>query len=346
MNDLTFAVRQLRKSPGFTIVTVLTLALGIGATTAIFSVVDATLLHPLPFPHPGELVQIVEDLQGVGAKDVGISVPEWKDFENSGIFEYVAPIGGGDVNLTGSSQPTRIAFLNVPTNYFALLGGKPKLGRIFDPKDKTPGFTLEVLISDRLWKQVFGGDPQILGKSLRLDNDLYRVIGVMPSDFHDPLRTIQQRNTDLWAASGFGAPPAPTPLRNSRFITEAIARLKPGLTMSVAQTRLDALVAALRKQFPADYPARTGWTVRLLPLQDSIVGNIRESLIFLFGAVALVLLIGCVNVANLLLARGSARTREMAIRRALGASEMRLIKQLLTESILLSLLGGLTGLAI
>src|SRR5262249_14638869 len=156
IQDLRFTVRILAKSPGFTAVIILTMAVGIGATTAIFSVVDATLLHPLPYPNAGELVQVVDDLPGVGAKDVGISIPEWKDLESSGIFEYVAPIGGGDVNLTGLSQPTRIAFLNVPTNYFALLGTKPELGRTFDPQDKTPGFTLEVVISDRLWKEAFG----------------------------------------------------------------------------------------------------------------------------------------------------------------------------------------------
>jgi putative ABC transport system permease protein len=346
MQDLRFSLRMLRKSPAFTAVVILTMALGIGATTAIFSMVDATLLRPLPYPQPEQLVQVIDDLPGVGATQVGISIPEWKDFESSGIFEYVAPIGGGDVNLTGSSQPTRISFLNIPPNYFALLGVKPQLGRTFDPQDKTPGFTLEVLISDRLWKGAFGGDPHILGRSLRLDNDLYRIIGVMPPNFQDPLRTIQQRNSDVWAASGFSAPPAPPPVRNSRPIPEAIARLKSGLTLAQAQSRLEALVTALRKQFPADYPSAAGWRVRLVPLKNSLFGNFRESLVLLFGAVGLVLLISCVNVANLLLARGSARAREMSIRRALGGSRTRLIQQLLTESTVLSLFGGMAGLVI
>src|ERR1700751_5889411 len=157
--DIRYALRMLRKSPGFTAIAVLTIALGIGATTAIFSVVDATLLHPLPYPQPEQLVSIQDDLPGVGARDVGISVPEWHDLERSGIFQYVSPMGGGgSVNLTGSSEPTRAQFNAVPPNYFALLGAKPELGRSFDPGDKTPGFTLGVMISDGLWKRAFGSD--------------------------------------------------------------------------------------------------------------------------------------------------------------------------------------------
>jgi predicted permease len=344
--DVRYGARMLRKSPGFTTIAVLTIALGIGSTTAIFSVVDATLLHSLPYPQPEQLVSIEEDLAGIGARNVGISVPEWHDLERSGIFEYVAPIGGGDVNLTGSSAPARIRFLNVPPNYFALLGVKPELGRGFNPEDHTPGFTLEVLISDGLWKRAFAGDPGILGKSLRLDNDLYQVIGVMPAGYHDPGRTAEERNIEIWLASGFAAAPAPPPLRSSRFLQKAIARIRPGLTIVAAQSQLDALAASLRKEFPVDYPVQNGWTVRLVPLKETLVGDVRQSLILLLGAVGLVLLIGCVNVANLLLARGSARGREMAVRQALGAARKRLMSQLLTESLLLSLAGGAVGMAI
>jgi putative ABC transport system permease protein len=346
IQDIRFSLRMLRKSPGFTLVVVLTMALGIGATTAIFSVVDSTLLHPLPYPHSEQLVQIVDDLPGIGAKDVGMSVPEWWDLAAAGIFEYVSPVGGGDVNLTGCSQPARIAFLNVPPNYFAMLGIQPALGHAFNPQDKAPGFTLEVVLSDGLWKQSFGGDPAVIGKSLRLDNDLYHVIGVMPPNFHDPLRTTRRRNTGLWAASGFAAAPAPDPVRNVRILTEAIGRLKPGLTIAAAQSRLDAFVGELQKQYPGDYPAESRWTIRLVPLKENLVGNIRSSLMMLFGAVGMVLLIGCVNIANLLLARASARGREMAIRRALGGSRKRLMQQLLTESVLLSVVGAAAGVGI
>src|SRR6267378_7408730 len=345
--DARYALRVLRNAPGFTAMAILTIALGIGATTAIFSVVDATLLHPLPYPQPEQLVSIRDDFTGVGAQDVGMSQPEWQDLQHSGIFEYVSPTWFDENNLTGLSQPARVRLLIVAPNYFALLGVKPQSGRAFNPEDHSPGLIPEALISDGLWKRAFGSDPHILDQSMRLDTDLYRIVGVMPPGFDAPGRTAEERNIEVWVATSFYGPPMPDhPPRNARNLPTAIARLKPGLTIATAQSRVNALVNSLQKRYPGDYSLQSAWTVRLLPLKQRVVGNVRGSLFLLLGVVGLVLLIGCVNIANLQLARASARGREMALRQALGAARARLTRQLLTESLILSLLGAIAGIAI
>src|SRR5438067_8790998 len=269
IQDVRFGLRMFRKSSGVTAIAILTMALGIGATTAIFSVVEATLLRPLPYAQPEQLVSIQADLPGLGANDVGISQPEWRDLQESGIFQYVSPTWFDENNLTGSSQPARVRLLLVAPNYFALLAVQPQLGRAFDPQDHSPGIIPEVVISDRLWKRAFGSDPNILSKSVRMDTDLYRIVGVMPAGFDAPGRTAEERNIEVWAATSFyGAPLSDHPPRNRRNLPTAIARLKPGLTIAAAESRVDAFVASLHNQFDEDYPLQNSWKIRLVPLKE------------------------------------------------------------------------------
>ena len=344
--DVHFALRMLRRSPGFATVIILTIALGVGATTAIFSVVNATLLHPLPYPRAEQLVRIQDDLVGVGAHDVGMSTPEWHDLERAGVFDFVSPTWFDDNNLTGLEHAQRVGLLSVAPNYFALLGIKPQLGAGFDPADATPGFNGQAVISDGLWKTAFGGDPHVLGRIVQLDSDSYRIVGVMPAGFQAPARTREERGTQVWPAFGFAGAPLNKELAQGRrsLFPGALARVKSGLTIDQAQRRVDVLVRELRRRYPADYPPSVDWRVRLVPLKDDIVGDVRQPLLFLFGAVVLVLLIACANVANLLLTRATARSRELALRQALGGAPSRLTRQLLTESILLSVVGGIAGL--
>src|SRR5258708_7066791 len=238
--DLRYAVRMLLRSPGFSLIAIATMALGIGATTAIYSVIDATLLHPLPYPNPGELVRVEDDLPGVGAQGVGISVPEWRDLQSSGIFQSVAITGrGANVNLTGSAQPLRLSFKQVTPNYFAVLGVDAQLGRTFDPHDATPGYNLEVVISDGLWRREFGADPHIVGRVLRLDNDTYRVVGVMPRGFRDQGSTSDEQNVELWLGAGFSSVPFRPPRRDSRLSSlVVVSRLRPGLSTAATQRGL------------------------------------------------------------------------------------------------------------
>jgi predicted permease len=345
--NLRYAGRALRRNPGFAATAILTLALGIGANVATFAVVHAVLLNPLSYPHPEELVRVYDDLRSSNTHDVGMPLQElWDLQDRSGVFQDISALMAADANLTGGDRPERVELLGTSANYFTVLKVPPQLGRVYTQADAQPGFTMGVVISDGFWRRNFAGDPGVLGKKIRVDGDLYTVIGVMPPGFRHPGRTLTTE-VDLWAAAGFNAPPFPQPvLRTVRLLPGAMGRLKPGLTVGEAQARLDTFSAQLAREYPDAYPAAAGWGLRLVPAQEDLVGNVRTELVVLLGAVGLVLLIACVNLANLLLARSASRQREIALRLALGASRSRLIGQLLTESVLLATISGAVGLAV
>ena len=344
VQDLRYALRMLLKSPGFTIVAVLTLALGIGANVATFSVVYAVLLRPLPFLHPEQLVRVFDDLRGPNDLDVGMSVPElWDLQDRSGVFQDISAVAPSSSAVGGGERTVRAESLVTSPDYFALLGAKPQLGRVYTPQDAVAGFLEPVVISDGFWRRNFASDPNIVGRKMRLDSDMYTIVGVMSPGFRHPGPTL---NTDIevWLATGFNALPFPVPaVRSQRMIPAAIGRLKPGLTVAQAQARLDAYISQLSREYPAEYPAAATWAVRLVPLKEDLVGPQRTELFLLFGAVGFVLLIACVNIANLLLARSSGRLREIAIRLTMGASRARLARQFLTESTLLSVISGIVA---
>src|SRR5277367_922760 len=341
--DVQFSLRSMRKSPRIALTVLATLTLGIGANTAIFSVVNATLLKPLPFHNPGELVELSADLRGLGAHNVGFSVPELEDLrDRAGIFTAVSVVWPTTANLTGGDCPNRLDALGVSPNYFSILGAQPQLGRLLDARDTADGFAEAVVISDSLWHKEFGGDPSVVGRRVRLDNDLYTVVGVLPPQFHHP-STPGLNPVDLWFTAGFRAVPFPAPQRSLRFLPGIIARLKPGITPQQAQAQLAVLSDSLHRDYGSDYPATAGWALSITPLTEVVEGSARTLLTSLLLAVGLILLIACVNVANLLLVNATARQREMALRLALGATRGRIIRQMLTESVLLSLMSAAAG---
>jgi len=344
--DLRHAFRLLRKSPIFTTIALVTMALGIGANTAIFSIVNAVLLRPLAHSDSERLVKIVPAVRNLNLRDIGLSVVELNDLRSQDdVFADVSAVWPISANLTGGERPERVEALAVSPNYFTMLGARPQMGRLFGAQDISQGFAESVVISDAVWHRLFGGDANVLGRKVQLDNDAYTISGVLPPDFRHPGATISG-DVEMWVTAGFASAPFPAPTRSIRLLPSAIGKLKPGVTLQQAQERTRALAERLRKEFPTDYPTNTQWTLELDPLQESLVGHVRPMLFVLLGSVIMIALVASVNLANLLMARATTRQQEMAVRQALGASRSRIIRQLLAESLLLAIAGGALGIAV
>jgi putative ABC transport system permease protein len=344
--DVKYAWRTLGRAPQFAAIVILTLALGIAANTSIFSVVYAVMLRPLPYPEPQQLVRITSDLRQRGATNTGVASQELFDYQSrTDVFSGVAGLFPANANVTGGDQPERVEMMIVSWNYFSILGVTPQLGRVFGLADNQPGIADVAVVSDGYWRRRLSADPQAIGRTLLLDGDRLVLVGVMPPGFRHPGRTTDSE-VDVWAAAGFRAQPFAAPVRTRRFLQGALARLQPGVSVEEAQAALDVYAASVRSQFAGDYPSSDGWTPRVIPLQQDVTGNVAATMWILLSAVGLVLLIACVNVANLILARASERQQEIAMRRALGASHGRLARQMLTESAVLACAAGALGLIV
>ncbi len=336
LNDIRYAVRGLRKNPGFTAVAILTLALGIGANTAIFSIVNAVLLRPLPYRDAGRLATIFGTYPKNNVTDDVVSCPtyfDWKARNTS--FEGMEASAGWSFNLSAGDRPEHVGALRVTPGLFSLFGVRPALGRYFLPEEQQPGRNHVLLLSHDLWARRFAADPQIVGREITItadtDAERYTVVGVMPEGFQ-----YRGRGDEAWA------PLVPDPSRGHGFIT-VVARLRPNASIKKAQAEMDTISAQLAKAYPRQME---GYGARVVPLHQQMAAELRPALLIFLGAVAFVLLIACANVASLMLARATARQRETAIRASLGASRARLVRQFLTESLILSLAGGLGGLLV
>ena len=330
--DVRFALRSLRKTPGFTAVAVLTIALGLGANTAIFSFLDGVLLKPLAYPEPERLVQLWE--KPPGGQRNGISALNFQDWQRQATsFTAMAASTGRTSTLSGSGEPQQLRITQVSAPYFDILGVRPALGRTFAAGEDTAGKDHVLVLTHRFWQSHFGADPAIVGRDVILDGEAHTVVGVLPGGEFD------RRWADAWMPLAF----PPDAVRNFHFLS-AIARLKPGVTLEQSQAEMSQIAAGIAEKYPA---IKKDWGATVDRWIDRMVGvQLQQSLYVLMAAVAAVLLIGCANLANLLLARGALRSREVTIRAALGASRGRLIRQLLTESLVLSTIGGVAGLAL
>ena len=341
--DARYAVRALAKNPGFTAIAVATLALGIGATTAIFSVVHAALIRPLPYPRPDRLVVVWSEYRAAGQSRVPASGHELTEIRRrSRRLADLAGIWVASGSLTGEGEPEQVRTGFVTANFLALLGVRPQLGRFFTPKEEGPSSPRVIVLSDGLWRRKFGGDPGLVGRSVRLESQAYTVLGVMPPGFEVIFPSDASVPADIAVWTPFRDDIAALP-RDLSYI-RMIARLRPGVGLSEAQSELDGVANGLRSEFREYEQQRLH--LSLEPLHRDVVRDIRPVLLALFGGVAMVTLIACANVANLLLARASRREKEIALRAALGATRARIVRQLLTESLLLAFLGGLLGIGI
>src|SRR5947207_194087 len=334
--DIRYGLRMFAKNPTFTVIAVLASGLGIGANTAIFSVVNALLLRPLPYKNPDQLVAVWENATHLGFPKNTPSPANFLDWrQQSTLFEGMAAFTERRFNLSDVGEPERLDGRRVSANIFDLLGVKPIIGRTFVPDENKPG-TKVVLLNESLWKRRFGGDPSVIGRTVTLNNESYTVVGVLPISVRLP--GFGNWRDQVWVPLAFSSEEAAE--RGTHFL-EVIGRMKSGVTLPKAQAEMETIAARLAQEYPR-YNVRIGATVN--PLHEEIVGNMKPALLILLGAVAFVLLIACANVANLLLARAAVRQKEIALRLALGADRARLTKQLLVESVMLSLLGGVVGL--
>ena len=341
LQDLKYGVRMLAKNRWFTLIAVLTLGLGIGVNTAVFSVVNGVLLNPLPFPQPGQLV-VLHESSTAHLGQSSISYPNYLDWQRENtVFSSLSAYRQDSFNLTGSGEAEHVGVNMVSADFFPALGVRPVMGRTFTADEDRPGVSLVAMISEGLWKRKFGGSPQICGTQITMDGKAYTVIGVVPGNFHMSLGDFEN-NAEIYVPVGT----YDDPLFHERNVHEgmaALGRLKPGVTVEQAGAEMDRIGSELARMYP-DADHDRGVIVR--PLKEEEVGEVRPFLLVLLGAVGFVLLIACVNVANLQLARSTARAREFAIRAALGASQSRVVRQLLTESLLLAVAGGAAGLLV